>query len=746
MYIPVRERLCFMECGGRAKQPHRFGWTVSSLELATEAPSLQPNPKRRCRFALPAQSILVCLLLIALSASAAQLNVPVLKDPNLTLTLFKAEPEIVTPIGIAIDEKSGIFVVESHTHFPKKDYPGPRYDRIKRFQPDGSSSIFAEGFQWAMNLGFSPDKKFYLVHRNGVMILPEKKQIVSLDTPGNYPHNGLGGIAFSQVGRGVPGEPDDGWLYIGMGENLGAQYTIKGSDGSSHSGGGEGGNVFRCRPDGTKLQLVATGFWNAFGLTFNPAGYLFCVDNDPDSRPPCRLIDVVMGGDYGYKFRYGRSGLHPYTAWNGEIPGTLPMVAGTGEAPSGILDCDRAGLPPDYDGALFVSSWGDHALEIYHPRPFGASVRAEREVLAQGDEWFRPVGVAAAPDGSVYITDWVDRDYSVHGKGRIWRLSTNPSFWVGRESLEPGQRKSITKNPARDRMLNPKLPDDLADADPFIRSAAVHALSEERARELLDSANPAERLGAMIALRRAGETLSTERFSKALADPNEPIRHLALVWIGEQKLTALASVLPKALEAKPVSTALFRAFNKTREVLGAAGGDQKAVIDVANSDPLEDFPLDAKGPRVNKAHLPSGHGDVERGRRLFFHQAVGCAKCHRIEDRGGNIGPDLSVIAHSNDHQKLAQSIIEPSREIAPQFIAHMIETSDGETWSGLLENETKDGSVTLTTVEGKGIFVPGKQIKSHSTSKVSLMPEGLEQALSEREFLDLIEFLGSRK
>ena len=48
------------------------------------------------------------------------------------------------------------------------------------------------------------------------------------------------------------------------------------------------------------------------------------------SCPPCRLIDVVMGGDYGYKFRYGRSGLHPYTAWNGEIPGTLPMVAGTG--------------------------------------------------------------------------------------------------------------------------------------------------------------------------------------------------------------------------------------------------------------------------------------------------------------------------------------------------------------------------------------------------------------------------------
>src|SRR5213075_689227 len=260
--------------------------------------------------------LLSCFLFVgSLAAFSAEIRAPVVQDPHLTLTLFKAEPEIVTPIGIAIDDQSGIFVVESHTHFPKKDYPGPRYDRIKHFLPDGTSSIFAEGFQWAMNLAFSPDKKLYLVHRNGVMILPEKKQVVSLDTPGNYPHNGLGGMAFSE----------DGWLYIGMGENLGANYTIKGRDGSSHSGGGEGGNVFRCKPDGTKLELVATGFWNAFGLAFNRAGYLFCVDNDPDSRPPCRLIDVVMGGDYGYKFRYGRSGLHPYTAWNGEIPGALPM-------------------------------------------------------------------------------------------------------------------------------------------------------------------------------------------------------------------------------------------------------------------------------------------------------------------------------------------------------------------------------------------------------------------------------------
>ena len=667
------------------------------------------------------------LFALTWAAPAAEIQIPPLKDSRLTLTLFKAEPEIVTPIGIAIDSQTNIFVVESHTHFPKKDYPGPKSDRIKIFKPDGTSSVFAEGFRWSMNLALSPTGKLHLVHRNGVMILPEKKEVVSLDTPGNYPHNGLGGIAFSA----------EGWLYIGMGENLGEKYTIKGSDGSSHAGGGEGGNVFRCKPDGSKLELVATGFWNAFGLTFNRAGYLFCVDNDPDSRPPCRLIDVVMGGDYGYKFRYGRSGLHPYSAWNGEIPGTLPMVAGTGEAPSGILDCDRTALPSDYEGALLVTSWGDHALEIYRPKAYGASVRAEREVLAQGDEWFRPVGIAATPSGDVYFTDWVDRDYSVHQKGRIWRLSAQEKTV---HKLKPPE-----KNSARERMLHPRLPEDLEDPDPFIRSAAVHALSRQQARQLLDANTPVQRLGAMLALRHAGDTLPREQFVKALSDPDESIRHIALIWIGEQKLTALAPDLSQALAGKTLSRPVYAAFNKTREILGASAGKQQ-VLDVAVAEPLDDFPLDTHGPRVNKAHLPTGGGDAERGRRLFYHQAVGCARCHRIEDRGGNIGPDLSVITRSNSREKLMQSIVEPSREIAPQFVTHTVETTDGEIFSGLLESETKDGSITLTTVDGKGVFLPGKQIRARSTSKVSLMPEGLEQALSEREFLDLIEFLSSRK
>ena len=70
-------------------------------------------------------------------------------------------------------------------------------------------------------------------------------------------------------------------------------YRLIGSDGATLSGGGEGGSIYRCRPDGSKLERVATGFWNPFHMTFDVFGRLFAVDNDPDSRPPCRLLHIV---------------------------------------------------------------------------------------------------------------------------------------------------------------------------------------------------------------------------------------------------------------------------------------------------------------------------------------------------------------------------------------------------------------------------------------------------------------------
>ena len=75
--------------------------------------------------------------------------------------------------------------------------------------------------------------------------------------------------------------------------------------------------MFRCTVDGKKLEQVARGFWNPFGVCVDKWGRIFAVDNDPGNSPPCRLLHVVQNGDYGYRYKYGRTGIHPFLAWDG---------------------------------------------------------------------------------------------------------------------------------------------------------------------------------------------------------------------------------------------------------------------------------------------------------------------------------------------------------------------------------------------------------------------------------------------
>ena len=347
-------------------------------------------------------------------------------DSRLALSVFAESPQIMTPTGLAIDDAGRVIAIECHTHFRPDDYDGPKADRIRAYEDtdgDGKAdkvTTLFEGTATTMALALEPDGAMIVATRNEVFRIKkqaggtygDKTTLARLETKGDYPHNGLAGVTLDFAGN----------VYFGLGENLGVDYRLVGADGKALKGGGEGGNIYRMKPDGSGLERIATGFWNPFALAFDPFGRLFAVDNDPDSRPPCRLLHIVEGGDYGYRFRNGRRGLHPFTAWNGELPGTLPMVAGTGEAPSGIVVYESDGLPADYVGTILGTSWGDHRIERFRLKPKGASFTASVDAVVTGGEDFRPVAIATAPNGDVYVTDWVDKSYSLHKKGRIWRL------------------------------------------------------------------------------------------------------------------------------------------------------------------------------------------------------------------------------------------------------------------------------------------------------------------------------------
>ena len=446
------------------------------------------------------------------AAAAPPADRPRVTDPRLKLELFAESPDLVTPVGLDVDSLGRVLVVESHTHFPPPNYTGPKADRIRMFvdaDRDGRAekvTNFYEGLKFTMNLAVYHDGSVYVATRSEIFrlrdtnddgVADERTPIAHLETAGNYPHNGLSGFAFDFAGD----------IYFGFGENLGADYKLVGADGKTLSGGGEGGNIYACDAEGKNLRRVATGFWNPFHLNFDAFGRLFTVDNDPDSRPPCRLLHIVDGGDYGYRFRNGRRGTHPFTAWNGELPGTLPMTSGTGEAPSGIVAYESDNLPEDYRGDLLVTSWGDHRLDRFRLRPRGASFVGDSTPVLVGGENFRPVGVVVAPDGSVFISDWVDKSYELHGKGRLWRLSrvnaahrTAPASPLGQ--LLSHDRKQREAEARRQLKLGEQGFDRLAELldrrggdgdDPRSRALAVEALAsawprlDEARRKLLAS-------------------------------------------------------------------------------------------------------------------------------------------------------------------------------------------------------------------------------------------------------------------
>lgn len=534
--------------------------------------------KWRCFSGLGA-GVIGMLPFLAWPCLAAQ-EQPVVHDPRLELKLFAAEPDIVTPIGMAIDERNRIFVVESHTHHPAKDYPGPKGDRIKIFRDeddDGASdgfTVFAEGLDAAMNLALSPRQELYVVCAREVWRLNDRDddgvsesrdRILRLRTSNGYAHSALLGITFGP----------DGWLYISRGNNGSAAYMLDGTDGSMVSGYGDGGNIVRCRPDGGKVEEFATGFWNPFDIKFDHRWRLLCVDNDPDARGPNRFLHVVQHGDYGYKSMYGGGGNHPYQGWEGELPGTLPMIAGTGEAPSGLFDARFAALPDDYTNQYLITIWNENRIDRYAARRQGSSLRATNTALISGDRNFRPVALASDSRGNIFFTDWVLVDYPNHGRGRLWRLSARKDEPVrapnklpatSRDEMGLSSMQALLRAPRSSFSWNDVVR-SLASDDSFECHAATVRLARDWPADeivgLLSHEDPVVRQNALLALRRSNSIPRPDVMKQALSDPDWRVGQAALIWIGESMEMTFRDAIDVVLGRPDLNAVLFETWLAT---------------------------------------------------------------------------------------------------------------------------------------------------------------------------------------
>ena len=140
-----------------------------------------------------------------------------------------------------------------------------------------------------------------------------------------------------------------------------------------------------------------------------------------------------------------------------------------------------------------------------------------------------------------------------------------------------------------------------------------------------------------------------------------------------------------------------------------------------------------------------GRRNFERGREFFG--AVGCASCHRFDNDGAAVGPDLTTVAGRFSARDVLESIVEPSKAISDQYGAIVIRKKNGDVVTGRVGNLSGDDLMVLENMFAPNDFtnVKRQDIQSIEPSKVSLMPEGLLNSLKEDEIQDLLAFLLSR-
>ncbi|MEQ1841289.1 MAG: c-type cytochrome, partial [Verrucomicrobiales bacterium] len=133
-------------------------------------------------------------------------------------------------------------------------------------------------------------------------------------------------------------------------------------------------------------------------------------------------------------------------------------------------------------------------------------------------------------------------------------------------------------------------------------------------------------------------------------------------------------------------------------------------------------------------------GDPAKG-QLIYRRA--CASCHQTGNEGLSIGPRLETVV---DHpaEKILTNILDPNLDIQPGFHAYSATLKSGEQLFGLLAGEAAAG-LTFKTLDAKARNVRRDEVETLQSMKVSLMPEGLEAAVSVEEMADLIAFLKQR-
>jgi putative heme-binding domain-containing protein len=389
------------------------------------------------------------------------------------------------------------------------------------------------------------------------------------------------------------------------------------------------------------------------------------------------------------------------------------------------------------------------------------------------DRWMQMAILSALSEGAGEFFDQLISDSSMITNTGIEFLSEVASI-IGQENNAKTidaviRRLTKSDQPATRLALARALAEGLHRADKSILDAgpaAEEILSQ--AKDLAADAKMPESVRVdAIALLGFGEFDAAGPTLAALLDPAQPqaiqlaaleaLANFSSAKVAEEVISRSRSMSPR-VRGEAIAILLKRPARAAALLKAIERGDIRASeLDAAQIRFLQSHPdsvvkeLAVKvlaAPTTQRqdvvdAFMPALKltGDAAHGKTIY---AERCISCHRIEDQGFALGPDLKTVQNTG-REKMLINILEPNREVAGNFTAYVVNTKDGESVIGLITNESP-ASVTVRQAYGKESTIARDKIKQIKSQGRSLMPEGLEVGLKPQDFADLLEYLSAAK
>jgi len=493
---------------------------------------------------------------------------------GLEATLSASEPFLLSPTCIDIDHRGRIWVAEVQNYrlHQGKRPEGDRILILEDTDADGvmdKGRVFYQGSDIDSAMGIcvlgnqiivSASPNVWLFTDENGDDVPDKKELLFSRTGKAQHDHSAHSFVFGP----------DGKLYWNFGntgkavhDKLGNPITDKAGNIVADTGKPYyGGMVFRCDLDGGHFETLAHNFRNNYEVSVDAFGTLWQSDNDDDGNKAARVNFVLEHGNYGYLdeltgagWRVSRANLEdsiPERHWHLNDPGVVPTMLITGAgSPAGIAVYEGNLLPKRFHNQLVHCEPGQGVLRAYLVTLNGAGYKATMEELLQAetDDWFRPVDVATAPDGSLFVADWYDPGVGGHqmgdlNRGRIFRLApprvayqfstvdlSTPSG-AAAGLLSPNQATRFVAWQRLEefgREAQAALEQLASDDNPQVRARAYWALGKlcGQGKSVVASAlsNPDSNLRCMaIRLARQLELPPADYFMQILNDPSPSVR------------------------------------------------------------------------------------------------------------------------------------------------------------------------------------------------------------------------------